>query len=183
MGAPSCTLTDHGRELADRLVECHWQIEVTKSFDERNECEAFAEANGLEKIDRGMKRSIYTVDDELLDGSDDCVLKVAYTLTGWYENRSEVVWWEQMPDEARAHFAPIWDQNPGWNLMPRADTDVSDDEMRRLRARLESVGWAGNDATKEENIGKIDGVPVVLDYGKADFDGDSPAAVSTEESR
>jgi hypothetical protein len=53
--------------------------------------------------------------------------------------------------------------------MPRAETDVTKGDLRELVADLEARGWTGEDA-KLENVGLIDGRPILLDYGKGNFE-------------
>lgn len=167
MGSPS--LTTDGRGAAEELVRRYREIEVTREFDRRPECRAYASERGLRDIGRGAKRVVYAVPDDLVTGERDCVLKVAYALTGFYEVRSEAVCWADLSAAARDRFAPVWEHARGWLLSARAGTDVTDADVRQLAASLDEVGWTGEDL-KPENVGVLDGRPVLVDYGKGDFE-------------
>lgn len=164
-----CSLTKTGREVAEELTHRLWEVELTREFDRRSECEEYAAAHGLRKIGHGAKRAVYALADDLVEGASDPVLKVAYAFTGYYEIRSEGVWWEEMPDRSRDCFTPVWEYGRGWLLTARAETDVTDEDVRELEAALDEVGWIGEDL-KPANVGKLEGRPVLVDYGKGDFE-------------
>ncbi len=164
-------LTPRGRAVADRVAACHFDVEVERAFDRRDDCEAVATSHGLDVIDAGHKRRAYRLPGRLVDGDRACTLKVAYSLNGYYENRCEVAWWREMPDGARHLFAPVLDYDPGygWVLMPGAERDLTEAERREVEFALGDAGWVGEDVTKPAQYGRVDGDPVVVDYGRADF--------------
>lgn len=171
-------MSDRGRGLAARIVECHWEIELERAFDRRDECERIADDAGLERIDSGTKRTAFAVDGDLVDGDAECSLKVAYTPLGYYENRSEIFWWAEMPEAAREYFAPVLDHEPGWRetdhaarwvLMPRAERDLTQDELDEVWYNLGDVGFVGEDVEDAHQLGRIDGAPVIVDYGRGAF--------------
>lgn len=164
-------LSDKGRSIADRLASCHFDVEVSREFDRRDECENLADGHDLERVDAGHKRVTYDLPGDLVDGGRACSLKVAYALPGRYENRCEVWWWQRMPDDARHLFAPVLDHadDHGWVVMPAADRDVTPAERRDVVFGLGDAGWEGEDVERAAQYGRIDGEPVIVDYGRGDF--------------
>ena len=171
-------LREEGREIADEIAACYWEVEVTGQYDRREECEERAAEAGLRRLDAGTKRTVYAVPDELVAGERSCILKIAHSLLGYYENRGEVSWWSRMPGEAREYFAPVLDHDPGWEgtdhacrwvVMPDADRDLTREERREVWFNLGDVRFVGEDVEDAHQLGRIDGDPVIIDYGRGDF--------------
>lgn len=162
---PTPSLTDAGRDLAVELADCYVEADIEGRFTSKDECRAYAETNGLELLATGLGRDIYRVPPDLLTANRASVCKIPSRLLGSYENRREALYWRELPAEVRRHLAPVYDSGVEWILMPEAEQDLTSDEILSLWSSLREVGWACDDANWEHNLGRVDGQPVILDYG------------------
>ena len=165
-----CSLTDEGRRAADEISTRYWEAALADDEAARAECRRRASAAGLEQIATGSRRTVFAVADELVVGSAECVLKIPHELFGYLEHRAEVASWKRMPEEARRHVAPIWERGEGWHLLPRAETDVTSRKILEVWSALSDAVWYCENANWGHNIGRVDGRPVVLDYGRGCFE-------------
>lgn len=165
-----CSLTDEGRRAADAISTRYWEAALADDGAARDECRRRAAAAGLEKIEAGSRRIVFAVADELVVWDAECVLEIPHELFGHLENRAEVASWERMPEAARRHVAPIWEYGEGWHLLPRAETGVTSREVLEVWSALSDAGWYCENANRGHNVGRVDGRPVVLDYGRGCFE-------------
>lgn len=159
------SLTDAGRELATELADCYVEVDIDRRFTSKDECRELAGTHGFELVATGLGRDIYRVPADLLTADRSCVLKVPTRLIGSYENRREAIYWRELPGEVRRHLAPVYDEGVEWILMPEADQDLTSREILDLWSSLRRAGWVCEDANWQHNLGRVDGRPVVLDYG------------------
>lgn len=159
------SLTDTGRDLAAELADCYVEVDIERRFSSNDECREFAANHGFDLLATGLGRDIYRVPVDLLTADRACVLKVPSRLIGSYENRREAMYWRELPREVRRHLAPVYDDGVEWTLMPEADQDLTSREILELWSSLREVGWACEDANWQHNLGRVDGRPVILDYG------------------
>lgn len=159
------SLTDAGRELAVELADCYVEVDIERKFATKDECREFGVDNGLELLATGLGRDIYLVPPELLTANRECVLKIPSRLMGSYENRREATYWRELPAAVRRHLAPVYDAGIEWLLMPLAEQNLTSAETLGLWSSLTAAGWACKDANWHHNLGRVDGRPVVLDYG------------------
>ncbi len=172
-----CTLTDRGREVAWTIADCYVEVDIERRYASKEECVALAADRGFERIASGLSRDIYVPDPEYLTEPADVVVKIPTRLLGAYECRREARTWADAPDEARPFLAPVLDEDIGWELMPRAERELTSAETTWLWAGLSNAGWACEDANWKHNLGLVDGEPKILDYGGGLFPADDPAAM------
>lgn len=164
------------------------QRQRTKAYDEDNKLDP---DNIKDKIRSKMNNVGYSRlgsgDYRVVYGSEDHVVKFAWTNRGTQENRDEVTNWRHINGlqmsridgdgecKVREYLAHIIDQdveNFGWILMERVDTgadNVTIDEANRLNESLSAIGVNINEI-KPYNMGRTyresfdKKVPVVFDY-------------------
>lgn len=158
-------MTERGRAVAERIADCYVEVDIEREFDSKAECRRLAESEGFELIASGLSRNVFVPDDRLVDGEAACVVKIPTRLLGAYETRREIRYWNRLPEEATRYLAPVWDHGLEWLLMPRAETDLTSEEITRIWSGLSAAGWYCEDANWAHNLGRVNGRPVVLDYG------------------
>lgn len=163
--AGDTTLTEEGRRIVESVVHCYEEASYGGDYDTREECMAIARSKGLDHLGSGVGRDIYAVGDELVTGDDECVLKVSANLVGCHESTREIRSYERVSAAAREYLAPILDHDVGWLLMPRAAEGVDAHEIQQLLADFHDTGWACEDSNESSNVGKLEGRPVIIDYG------------------
>ena len=159
------TLTEQGVEIAERIADCYVEVDIERNYDSADDCLAMARSSGFEPIGSGLSRDVFVLDPELVTGDRECVIKIPTRLLGTYENLREVRHWNELPDAVRRHLAPVLDHGLEWIVVPRAEQDLTSAEILSLWADLTDTGWACEDANWAHNLGRIDGRPVILDYG------------------
>lgn len=162
---PTPSLTDAGRDFAVELADCYVEVDIEGAFSSKAECREYAESNGFELLATGLGRDIFRVPTDVLTVDRPSVLKIPSRLIGSYENRREARYWRELPAAVRRHLAPVYDAGVEWLLMPEADQDLSSGEVLELWSSLRQEGWACEDANWYHNLGRVDGRPVILDYG------------------
>lgn len=164
----SVALTEEGRQIAEEISHCYVEMSYDGgAYDTKEECRAVAKSRGLEHLGTGVGREIFVLDADLTTGDRECVLKMAYNLEGCYECQREIRSWDRVSDEARRYLAPLLDSDIGWVVMPRAELehDLTPREIETLLGEFHETGWACEDTNEAVNLGKIDGRPVIIDYG------------------
>jgi hypothetical protein len=159
------SLTGTGRDLAVEIADSYVEADIERRFSSKEECREFAATHGFELLATGLGRDIYRVPVDLLTADRDCVLKIPSRLIGSYENRREALYWRELPAAVRRQLAPVYDDGVEWILMPEADQDLTSGEILELWSSLREAGWACEDANWQHNLGRVDGRPVILDYG------------------
>ena len=158
------SLTEEGREIANEVEYCYVEMSYGGEYETRDQCQAVAKSRGLEMKGAGVGRDIYEIDSELHTGDFQCILKIAKNLVGAFESRREIQTWRDV-EELRPFLTPVLDHGMGWILMPRAEQDLTTHEINDLLSELGETGWGCDDANEAHNLGKIDGEPVIVDYG------------------
>lgn len=159
-------LTDEGRETVEEFVHCYEEVSYGGEYEEEDECRGIVKSQGFEKVGSGVGRDIFAVPDEYVTGDRDCIVKFARNLVGCHESQREVRSWQRVSDEARRYLVPVLDHDVGWVLMPRAqEEDLSSHEIQELLASFTDTGWACDDTNEAHNLGRLDGDPVIIDYG------------------
>lgn len=168
-----CSLSERGRELVEELVDAYVEVVIPEGDYETHEAARERAADhGFELIPEGANRDVFVVPPRLLSGERTCVVKIPRWLPGAYENAKEIENWHTLPDDVRRHLAPVFDYGIGWLIMPYASRDLTKREQRQLRADIRAAGYTIDDLDVEANVdvelnyGRVDGVPVVIDYGK-----------------
>lgn len=116
---------------------------------------------GAEFVGAGISRSAYSF--------DGCIVKVPHTNDGLIDNKTEAETYKALPDAVKDHFAPVEDVDPDgrWVIMPfveRATKRGRDILAEALRQDIEKKGVRCTDI-RGENVGRLEGRPVVFDYG------------------
>ena len=159
------TMTDEGREIAELVEFCYIEMSYEDGeYDTREECQAVAKSRGLEMVGAGVGRDIFAVDEAYHTGEMNCILKVPKNLVGAFECRREIQTWRGTK-EIRPFLTPVLDHGMGWILMPKAEQELNTQEINDLLSELGETGWSCDDANEAHNLGKIDGEPVIIDYG------------------
>lgn len=167
MGGTGPELTDRGRAVADRVADCYVEVSIDRRYHSREECRDLAASLGLDLVAMGVGRDIYAPEPALVAGDGECVLKVPKNLLGAYESMRELTYWRTLPAAVRRYLVPILDHGDDfrWLLMPWAEADLTSAEILELWSALCDAGYAFEDANWAHNLGRVDGRPVVLDYG------------------
>lgn len=159
------SMTDEGREIADLVEYCYVETSYESGeYETRDQCKAVAKSRGLEFSGAGGGRDIYDIGQEFHTGDRECILKVPKNLVGAFECRREIQTWRDRA-ELRPFLAPVLDNGMGWILMPKAERELDTQEINELLSELGETGWECDDANEAHNLGKIDGEPVIIDYG------------------
>lgn len=159
------SLTDDGHDAIEEVTYCFEEVSYGGEFHDPDECRAIAGVQGFEKLGSGVGRDVYAVPREFVTGDRACIVKVARNLEGCHETRREVDSWHRVSDDAREYLLPVLESELGWVLMPRAERDLASHEIQRLLADFHATGWACDDSNEAHNLGKLDGDPVIIDYG------------------
>lgn len=163
---PDCELTPAGLELANWYADIlrdgghaprKYYLEDNGSYvllGEGNHRVAYGQSHAA---DRGGEDPMFT--------SPDCVLKLAKFDDPW-ATRNEILNWEYMPDDIAQYYAPVHDyaDDGMWLLMPEAEMGVTGEERDRVEDAIESKGYEIDDV-RTDNMGYLDGDPVIIDYG------------------
>ncbi|MFW5900692.1 MAG: hypothetical protein ACOCTH_02830 [Halodesulfurarchaeum sp.] len=98
----------------------------------------------------------------------DLVMKLDPIGMDPWRNENEVLnWTERLPESAKAMFSPVLDyaDDFGWLVMRYADTDsVTDQDHADLLHGLIVVHNLDMTDPHPNNVGLLDGVPVMIDY-------------------
>ena len=164
----NCYATERGKEVFAEINE----IIKETNFEERGErARELEDAYNLEFLGAGVSRVAYRATDErLIEGGEECVVKIAQDETIW-QNKRETLNWVliEMADtwEVEQHYIPIIDYDKEafrWVTMPFAGEGISYAESSKLKDRLEASLFGVSDLGMG-NMGKLDGTLVVVDYG------------------
>lgn len=154
-------------ELADG-VQTFQEAANSRDPERFNEAEqtydnvlAEAHDHGMSRINSGGGRIVFRGGSV---AGDQYVVKVEKF--GAEENRDAVQTWQSMGEDAREHVAPIvaWADDYRWIIQRKAGAGVPGTTTEVLEA-LGELGWALAD-NNLENIGSLDGRPVVIDLGR-----------------
>lgn len=159
------SLTDDGRDALAEVAYCFEEVSYGGDFHDDAECRAIAGVHGFEKLGSGVGRDVYAVPDEFVAGDRRCIVKVARNLVGCHETRREADSWHRVSDDAREYLLPVLETELGWVLMPHAETGLATHEIQHLLADFHATGWACNDTNEAHNLGRLDGDPIIIDYG------------------
>lgn len=159
------SLTEEGREVAELVEYCYVEMSYEGGeYETRDQCQAVAKSRGLEFVGAGVGRDIFDVPEEHHTADFDCILKIPKNLVGAFECRREIQTWRDV-EELRPFLTPVLDHGMGWILMPEVEQELDTQEINDLLSELGETGWGCDDANEAHNLGKLDGEPVIIDYG------------------
>lgn len=141
------------------------QWEEQDIYDSLNEAESSffqtidkAKQQGITPIDNGGERDVFSGGGLAGQGK---VIKIART--GLEQNRRAVEAWQNIPEGAKQHVAPIheWGEGYEWIIQSRAD---GRGDIEEVREALAEHGLYVPDLNGR-NIGKYEGKSVLIDLG------------------
>lgn len=158
----SCELTASGREAVG------WWVDRVKDGAFRPNPYYIEDNYGLFVLGEGNHRVVFgesaSARGEMFDGGD-CIVKLSKGGDPW-ANRNEILNWEYAPDDIRQFLAPVTDygEDGYWLAMPKVKMGVESHERDSVYSAITGSGFDLDDV-RTDNMGYIDGVPHVVDYG------------------
>ncbi len=164
------------KQLSDGVST--WERQKARSEEEQWGYDKFEEAmnkyddvltwarteHGMQKIGEGRDRMTFT-GGSVVAGEKSVVIKISRS-DGMMQNRDEIEIWQQLDDSAREHVAPIitWADDYSWIIQRRASQGAPPGASKTVAERLDEAGWTCSDI-RPDNVGLIDGEPVLMDLG------------------
>jgi len=164
----NCYATDKGIEVFREINEI---LSNTGWAERERRAKELSDAYDLDFLGAGVSRAAYRAENKkLIEGGEECVVKIAQDDTIWQNKRETLNWIliEEFADfEVAKHFTPVIDFDKTdftWITMPFAGEGISFSDSNRLESKLQGTLFETGDMGMG-NMGKINGVPVVVDYG------------------
>jgi len=161
-----CQLTPEGRELVE------WWADLIRDGSSYLNAHYLEDNGEFAIMGKGDHRIVYKETTKAMTGMADtrmfesgqCVVKLALHPDPW-QMRNEIINYEFAPDEARQYLADIHEyaDDGVWLTMDRAVDRVEPSDQREVIDNLRDVVETSD--LHGDNIGYIDGEPIIIDYG------------------
>lgn len=138
------------------------EIHTAFSLDEYDEGREIAENAGLVQYGEGTGRVVYKLPGKF--GPQNVVVKVSKNMVGVHANQTEVHTFERADSEVREFLAPVAGSGE-WVVMPECnpgDEEAVDDIKFYF---LNEGVYCADSEIRVENMGWLNGRPVMVDYG------------------
>jgi len=122
---------------------------------------AEARSRGMTKLGEGESRVVFSAGSVV---AADAVVKVSLT-DGTRQNQTEVELWKSFDSEMRSCVAPLleWESGQTRWVVQRQASNANPSQTSVVREKIHDAGWTCTDL-RTENIGIVDGEPVLRDF-------------------
>lgn len=146
-----------------------FRVSMSRCLPTEEEACAF-EKEKYEAFDGAVGRGAFREAYDFRGGK--CIVKVALDKVGVNDNERETLFSQSPPEPIRDLIVPVVAHSPSfkWIVMPKAEVarfmswQESGKVDREIKKKLDNVGYFFIDL-HEGNIGRLEGKPVILDYG------------------